>query len=132
MSPASDGLREVLRQLPVLAGTSSTFDPASAPEDPVELFTAWFTHAVSAGVAEPQSMTVSTVDEYSRPSARVLILKDVDEAGWHFAVSAVSRKGRELDANPVAALTFYWTQLGRSADPGLRPGSPGFPQRRAG
>jgi pyridoxamine 5'-phosphate oxidase len=110
---APDGLRAVLRQLPVLAGTAPSFDLAGAPDDPVELFTEWFTHAVAERVAEPHAMTVSTVDDHGRPSARVLILKDVDAAGWHFAVSTVSRKGRELGANPVAALTFYWTQLGR-------------------
>jgi pyridoxamine 5'-phosphate oxidase len=110
---AHDGLRAVLRQLPVLAGTAPPFAPASAPDGPVELFTEWFDQAVAAGVAEPHAMTVSTVDEHGRPSARVLILKAVDAAGWHFAVSTVSRKGRDLDVNPVAALTFYWTQLGR-------------------
>lgn len=62
-------------------------------------------------------MTLSTVATVpaagSRPSARVLILKDVDAAGWHFAVSSASRKGAELDRNPAVALTFYWPALGR-------------------
>lgn len=60
-------------------------------------------------------MTVSTVSgaAESRPSARVLILKDLDRAGWHFAVSSVSRKGAELMRNPAVALTFYWPALGR-------------------
>ena len=58
-------------------------------------------------------MTVSTVDDTSRPSARVLVLKDVDAAGWHFAVSSVSRKGAEITRNPAVALTFYWPMLSR-------------------
>jgi pyridoxamine 5'-phosphate oxidase len=60
-------------------------------------------------------MTVSTVSGAagSRPSARVLILKDLDSAGWHFAVSSLSRKGAELARNPAVALTFYWPALGR-------------------
>jgi pyridoxamine 5'-phosphate oxidase len=95
-----------------LVGCAPEFDPARAPDDPVELFTAWLLHAVDSGVIEPHAMTVSTVSA-SRPSARVLILKDVDSAGWHFAVSSVSRKGAELARNPAVALTFYWPALGR-------------------
>lgn len=89
------------------------FDPAQAPADPVQLFTEWLLHAIDFGVVEPHAMTVSTVDAQSRPSARVLILKDIDATGWHFAVSSVSRKGRELDRNPAVALTFYWPTLAR-------------------
>lgn len=106
-------LRNVLRGLPVLTGTAPDFDPARAPTEPLTLFTAWLMHAIDAGVAEPHAMTVSTVDAQARPSARVLICKDVDETGWHFAVSSVSQKGRELAANPAVALTFYWPALGR-------------------
>ncbi|MGB3894048.1 pyridoxine/pyridoxamine 5'-phosphate oxidase [Mycolicibacter sinensis] len=95
-----------------MVGCAPEFDPARAPDDPVELFTAWLLHAVDSGVTEPHAMTVSTVSA-SRPSARVLILKDVDSAGWHFAVSSVSRKGAELARNPAVALTFYWPALGR-------------------
>lgn len=58
-------------------------------------------------------MTISTVDRDGLPRARVLILKAVDQDGWHFAVNTVSQKGRDLDANPVAALTFYWPALVR-------------------
>lgn len=57
-------------------------------------------------------MTLSTVSG-SRPSARVLILKDLDAHGWHFAVHAASRKGAALARNPAVALTFYWPALGR-------------------
>lgn len=106
-------LREVLRGLPVLTGVAPPFDPARAPADPVRLFTEWLLHAIEARVAEPHAMTVSTVDAASQPNARVLICKDVDAVGWHFAVNSVSQKGRELARNPAAALTFYWPELGR-------------------
>ncbi len=109
------GLRALLRGLPVLTGCAPEFDPQRAPADPVELFTRWLLHAVDSDVAEPHAMTVSTVSTAagSRPSARVLILKDVDAEGWHFAVSSASRKGAELARNPAVALTFYWPALGR-------------------
>ncbi|ORW88285.1 pyridoxamine 5'-phosphate oxidase [Mycolicibacter terrae] len=108
-------MRSLLRGLPVLLGSAPEFNPARAPDDPVELFTRWLLHALDSGVAEPHAMTVSTVSGAagSRPSARVLILKDLDSAGWHFAVSSLSRKGAELARNPAVALTFYWPALGR-------------------
>lgn len=102
-----------MRGLPVLVCAAPEFDPARAPGDPIELFTEWLLHAVDSGVTEPHAMTVSTVDAQHRPSARVLILKDVDVDGWHFAVSAISRKGAELARNPAVALTFYWPAVGR-------------------
>lgn len=106
----------MLRGLPVLVGAAPDFDPARTPDDPVELFVQWLRHAIDSGVTEPHAMTLSTVGVTAagpRPSARVLILKDVDAAGWHFAISSASRKGAELDRNPAVALTFYWAMLGR-------------------
>ncbi|MEV0708176.1 pyridoxine/pyridoxamine 5'-phosphate oxidase [Nocardia aurea] len=108
-----EGLRQRLRGLGVLKGSAPEFDPDAAPADPMTLFGEWISTAIEAGVLEPHAMTLSTVDAQGRPSARVLILKDVDDAGWHFAVNAASRKGRELAGNPYAALTFYWPELVR-------------------
>jgi pyridoxamine 5'-phosphate oxidase len=113
----ADGLRDLLRALPVLTGRPPSFDPAEAPEDPVALLVDWFETAVRVGVTEPHAMTVSTVGPNGRPDARVLILKAVDRHGWHFGISTVNRKGRDLIANPVAALTFYWPALNYPADP---------------
>ncbi|MGB2568336.1 pyridoxine/pyridoxamine 5'-phosphate oxidase [Micromonospora citrea] len=105
--------RDTLRGLPVLAHEMPSFDPTDVPDDPVPLFASWFATAVSAGVDEPHAMTVSTVDADGFPDARVLILKDLDADGWHFATSAHSAKGRQLAGNPRAALTFHWRELGR-------------------
>lgn len=79
------------------------------------LFVEWLCHAIDSGAIEPHAMTLSTADTSGRPSARVLILKDVtpEDAVWHFASSAASGKGVQLEANPVAALTFYWPTVGR-------------------
>jgi pyridoxamine 5'-phosphate oxidase len=106
-------MRSVLRALPVLTGSAPDFDPGRTPSDPMSLFIEWFQIAVDAGVSEPHAMSLSTVDASGRPDARMLILKDIDSAGWHFAVSAASRKSSHLAANPVAALAFYWPQLVR-------------------
>lgn len=104
---------EMLRSLDSLAGPFPAFDPATAPEDPRDLFEAWFQRAVDAGVHEPHAMTLSTVDDAGCPDARVLILKAMDWDGWHFAATRTSRKGAQIDKNPKAALTFYWQPLGR-------------------
>lgn len=106
-------LREELRSLPVLSSVPPAFDIESAPSAPQDLFIDWFREAVAAGEAEPHAMTLSTCDVDGRPDARVLILKDVDEDGWWFATSSASRKGRQVEQQPAAALTFYWRSLGR-------------------
>jgi pyridoxamine 5'-phosphate oxidase len=106
-------MRAALRSLPVLTGDMPEFDPRESPDDPMTLFVQWFWSAVNAGVPEPHAMTLSTVGADGRPDARMLILKDVDHAGWHFAVSTVSKKGADLAANQAAALTFYWPQVVR-------------------
>jgi pyridoxamine 5'-phosphate oxidase len=106
-------MRSTLRALPVLTGIAPEFDPAQSPDDPTALFAEWLGAAIQADAAEPHAMTLSTVGADGHPDARVLILKDVDDAGWHFAVSTASKKGSDLSSNPVAALTFYWPQLVR-------------------
>ncbi|MGH3118722.1 MAG: pyridoxine/pyridoxamine 5'-phosphate oxidase [Gaiellales bacterium] len=106
-------LREELRALPVLSSVPHPFDTSRAPDAPQELFIDWFRQAVAAGESEPHAMTLSTSDAEGRPDARVLILKDLDDQGWWFASSSMSRKGRQLEQQPAAALTFYWPTLGR-------------------
>jgi pyridoxamine 5'-phosphate oxidase len=106
-------IRERLRALRVFDGELPTFDPATAPEHPAELFWEWFLEAIDAGVREPHAMTLSTVNADGRPSSRVLILKGLADGRWQFASSADSRKGQELAVNPVAAASFYWSEQGR-------------------
>ncbi|WP_091348419.1 pyridoxine/pyridoxamine 5'-phosphate oxidase [Micromonospora rhizosphaerae] len=105
--------REMLRALPVLAQQMPSFDPATVPAEPTALFADWLAEAVAAGVDEPHAMTLSTVDADGAPDARVLILKDLDATGWHFATSSVSAKGRQLATNPRVALSFHWREQGR-------------------
>jgi len=85
---------------------------AALAGDPREQFRRWFAHAVASGITEPNAMTLSTVDDRGRPSARIVLLKGVDE-GFVFYTNYRSRKGRELEANPHAALVFNWLDLAR-------------------
>ncbi|WP_431823550.1 pyridoxine/pyridoxamine 5'-phosphate oxidase [Burkholderia sp. F1] len=106
-------MRDMLRGLKSLPGPYQPFDPVQAPAEPVALFAEWLRMAIDAGMREPHAMTLSTVDEDGNPDARVLILKNVDEHGWHFAITRTSPKGRQIAHRPRAALTFYWPLLGR-------------------
>lgn len=108
-----DTLKTRLRGLPSLKGPFDEMDMGELPDTPQEAFQHWLDEAIAAGVKEPHAMTLSTVDPDGFPDARVLILKNVDARGWHFALKASSPKGRQLAANPRAALTFYWPALGR-------------------
>lgn len=102
----------MLRGWPSFPEHLPDFDTAAAPEVPQELFLAWLTDAGEHGFA-PHAATLSTVDSEGAPDARVLIIKDVDDAGWYVATSALSPKGRQLSGCPQVALTFFWPQRGR-------------------
>ena len=77
-------------------------------DDPFELFREWFDAAAAAGVELTEAMTLATATPDGRPSARTVLLKGVDERGFVFFTNYESRKGRELEQNPYAALVFVW------------------------
>lgn len=81
--------------------------------DPFVQFRAWFDHALSAQLPEPNAMTLATATPDGRPSARVVLLKGFDQRGFVFYTNYQSRKGGELDASPWAALVFFWPELER-------------------
>lgn len=86
---------------------------SEADSDPLRLFTGWLQDASGAGLEEPHAMTLATVSGDGTPSARVVLLKGCDERGFVFYTNYRSRKARELDRNPRAALVFYWPELER-------------------
>jgi pyridoxamine 5'-phosphate oxidase len=81
--------------------------------DPLEQFRRWYAEAVEAGVQLPEAMTLATATPDGAPSARMVLLKGVDERGFVFYTNYESRKGRELAENPHAALVFHWAQTPR-------------------
>jgi pyridoxamine 5'-phosphate oxidase len=83
------------------------------PTDPVDRFQEWFREAEQAGVEVPEAMTLATASPEGAPSARMLLLKGADEEGFVFYSGYVSRKARELEQNPRAAMVFYWRPLGK-------------------
>ncbi|HEU4569360.1 MAG TPA: pyridoxamine 5'-phosphate oxidase [Gemmatimonadales bacterium] len=88
-------------------------DVGDLPADPFAAFRAWFAQAESAGVPEPNAMTLATADAHGVPSARVVLLKGLDDRGFTFFTDYRSHKGADLTANPVACLLFFWQELER-------------------
>lgn len=81
--------------------------------NPLEQFKLWLDEAINSGVEEPTAMTLATVDKESNPSARIVLLKFVNENGFAFFTNYNSKKGKELSDNPNAALVFFWPELER-------------------
>jgi len=85
-----------------------TIDP-----DPIKQFQIWFNDAITAKLPLPEAMTLATATPDGKPSARMVLLKQVDHDGFVFFTNYRSAKAEQLDANPYAALVFYWSQLDR-------------------
>lgn len=82
-------------------------------KNPIDQFNIWFDQARHAELPEPNAMTVASVDENGKPSARVVLIKEVDHKGFVFFTNYESRKGKALTHNPQAALLFFWPELER-------------------
>jgi pyridoxamine 5'-phosphate oxidase len=90
-----------------------TLDESNVAPDPYRQFEHWFAEAEKSQLHEPNAMTLATVDPDGRPSARIVLLKEFDARGFAFFTNHMSRKGRELAANPMAALLLFWPDLER-------------------
>ncbi len=90
-----------------------TLDEHTVASDPMQLFQRWFEAAVASGTRLPDAMTLATASKDGAPSARMVLLKQADAEGFVFYTNYQSRKARELDENPRAALVLYWVQLDR-------------------
>ncbi|MCS3861723.1 pyridoxamine 5'-phosphate oxidase [Salinibacter ruber] len=82
-------------------------------DDPIEQFRDWFDEAEDAELEEPNAMTLATAATDGTPSARIVLLKGLDDRGFHFYTNYESRKGTDLSQNPHAALVFLWKPLER-------------------
>ena len=82
-------------------------------DKPIKIFKEWYLEAKATEAVNPNAMTLATADDEGRPSARMVLLKDVDVDGFVFYTNLGSRKALELNANPHAALCFYWKTLAK-------------------
>jgi pyridoxamine 5'-phosphate oxidase len=88
-------------------------DEAASEANPLQQFDKWLREAIAAHLPEPNAMTLATVSAEGRPSTRVVLIKGYDARGLVWYTNYDSRKGRELAANPNAALQFHWVELER-------------------
>ena len=85
----------------------------AADRDPLRQFDLWLSQALDAELPEPNAMTLATVSAEGRPSTRIVLIKGYDAQGIVWYSNYHSRKGRELEGNPFAALQFHWVELER-------------------
>lgn len=81
--------------------------------NPIVLFTKWFETALQSGISEVNAMTLATVSQNGQPSARIVLLKGIDERGFMWFTNYEGRKAGELEKNPKAALVIFWKELQR-------------------
>lgn len=88
-------------------------DEKTIDRDPVKQFQIWLNDAIEAKLPLPEAMTLATATPDGKPSARMVLLKQVDDDGFVFFTNYKSAKAEQLDSNPYAALVFYWARLDR-------------------
>jgi pyridoxamine 5'-phosphate oxidase len=93
--------------------SDKSLDENTVDRDPLNLFQRWLDEAIAAGIHLAEAMTLATATADGKPSARLVLLKQVDERGFVFFTNYNSPKARDLDSNPQAALVFYWPQFER-------------------
>lgn len=98
-----------LRQNYTRAGLNET----EADANPFKQFQTWFDQALSSELPEPNAMTLATATPWGKPSARIVLLKGLDQEGFVFYTNYNSAKGQQLAENPWASLVFWWAELER-------------------
>ena len=88
-------------------------DEQNCDSNPIAQFRVWMEQARAANLKEPNAMTLATATLDGKPSARIVLLKELTDQGFVFYTNYTSRKGQECDSNPNVALTFYWGELER-------------------
>src|ERR1700740_2625389 len=82
--------------------------------DPIKQFANWFTAAIEGEIRDVNAMSLATAGHDRKPSVRIVLLKGFDQHGFVFFTNYESEKGKQLKANPYAALAFYWIRLART------------------
>ncbi len=91
----------------------ATLDISNVDRDPIRQFEKWFGEALKSEMIEPNAMNLATINEHGSPSARIVLLKGLENNKFLFYTNYQSDKGKELDKNPGCALTFFWPELER-------------------
>jgi pyridoxamine 5'-phosphate oxidase len=91
----------------------TSLEVGQVDKSPILQFEKWLKDAMEAKVPEPNAMTISTISDGGRPSARIVLLKGIEQDQFLFYTNFQSQKGKELEKNPACALTFFWPELER-------------------
>ena len=92
---------------------NNELNETSVNKNPFIQFIKWYESVLNSNLNEPTAMMLSTADVNGNPSARIVLLKEIDDSGFVFYTNYESRKGKDLKENPKAALTFFWDELRR-------------------
>ena len=92
---------------------NNDLNESSVDKNPFVQFTKWYESILNSNLNEPTAMMLSTADVNGNPSARIVLLKEIDDSGFVFYTNYGSRKGKDLKQNPKAALTFFWDEQRR-------------------
>ena len=103
-----NGLDEIRKEY-----LKTTLNASDVDKNPITQFEKWFAEALESKIPEPNAMTLSTICEGNRPSARIVLLKGIEHQNFLFYTNYQSKKGEELAKNPACALTFFWPELER-------------------
>lgn len=90
-----------------------SLDIDNVSKDPLQQFRTWLEEAITAEIPEPTAMSLATVTPQGIPACRIVLLKDVSAEGFTFYTNYSSDKGKDIDNQPIVALTFFWTELER-------------------
>lgn len=104
----SDKLADIRKEY-----TRQVLEKEHAAKDPMQQFRKWFDEAVNSNLPDANAMNLATASVSGRPSSRIVLLKGLTSQGFLFFTNYNSRKGRELEQNPYAALNFFWPELER-------------------
>jgi pyridoxamine 5'-phosphate oxidase len=96
-----------------MTNPDDTLDEKRIDRDPIKQFQQWFNDAIAAHLPLPEAMSLATVGTDGKPSSRMVLLKNVDHEEFVFFTNYRSAKAKDLDANPHAAMVFFWPQLER-------------------
>lgn len=93
--------------------SQASLDEADVQPQPMDQLRGWLDQALSAGLHEPNAMSLATIEPNGRPAARIVLARGMDAQGLHFFTNYTSAKGQALAANPWASLLFFWPELER-------------------
>ncbi len=93
--------------------TKGSLTAKNVSKDPFKQFDKWFGEVLKSGFLEPNAMIVATSDKFCKPSARVVLLKGINNNGFVFFTNYKSKKGNDLEVNPFASILFFWDILER-------------------